>query len=140
MRRRQPACFQVGNQTAPQQHPNSTIHHNPLISSLNFWFIMASFWLQLLLLVTIVTLGASMAMVTERGADNADCQQSANHLPLIVVTNGSANEGYWSVFYLLSTGRVRVRSTVRNRKFKHTYYVRRLISYHTSHIVLFHNT
>ena len=83
-----------------------------------------------------------MAMVTEPGecvADNADCQ-SSNHQPLIVVTNGSANEGYWSVFYLLSTGRVRVRSTVRNRKFKHTYYVRRLISYHTSHIVLFHNT
>ena len=85
---------------------------------------MASFWLQLLLLVTILTLSASMTMATEAEcvddatSHKADCQSSdSNHLPLIVVTNGSANEGYWSVFYLLSTGRVRVRSTVRNRKF-----------------------
>lgn len=34
-------------------------------------------------------------------------------LPLIVVTNGTANEGYWSVFQLLATGRFRVRATVR---------------------------
>jgi len=33
--------------------------------------------------------------------------------PTIVVINGSANEGYWSVYYLLKTGRFNVRTTVR---------------------------
>ena len=33
--------------------------------------------------------------------------------PTIVVTNGTANEGYWSVYYLLKTGRFNVRATVR---------------------------
>lgn len=88
---------------------------------------MTTFWLQLRLLATILTLVAFVVAASDSPGecmdssnntipDNAD-YQSSNHLPLIVVTNGSANEGYWSVFYLLSTGRVRVRSTVRNRKF-----------------------
>jgi uncharacterized protein YbjT (DUF2867 family) len=34
--------------------------------------------------------------------------------PTIVVTNGTAGEGYWAVRYLLRTGRFRVRATVRN--------------------------
>lgn len=33
--------------------------------------------------------------------------------PLIVVTNGTAGEGYWAVHYLLAGGRFRVRATVR---------------------------
>ncbi len=33
--------------------------------------------------------------------------------PTIVVTNGTASEGYWSVYYLLKTGRFNVRATVR---------------------------
>jgi len=33
--------------------------------------------------------------------------------PTIVVVNGSADEGYWAVNYLLKTGRFRVRTTVR---------------------------
>ncbi|MCL4720414.1 MAG: NmrA family NAD(P)-binding protein [Gammaproteobacteria bacterium] len=33
--------------------------------------------------------------------------------PLIVVTNGTAGEGYWAVYYLLESGRFRVRATVR---------------------------
>lgn len=33
--------------------------------------------------------------------------------PTIVVVNGSADEGYWAVHYLLKTGRFRVRTTVR---------------------------
>ena len=95
---------------------------------------MASFWLQLRIVVTILTLLASAAAAVAESGSPGECMgnntippkadyKSSNHLPLIVVTNGSANEGYWSVFYLLSTGRVRVRSTVRNRKFKHTYHV-----------------
>lgn len=43
-------------------------------------------------------------------------QGDGSSLPLVVVTNGSAMEGYWSVFYLLKTGRVQVRATVRNLK------------------------
>lgn len=34
--------------------------------------------------------------------------------PTIVVTNGTAGEGYWAVFYLLQTGRFHVRATVRS--------------------------
>lgn len=34
-------------------------------------------------------------------------------LPLIVVTNGTAGEGYWAVHHLLRTGRCRVRATAR---------------------------
>lgn len=34
-------------------------------------------------------------------------------LPLVVVVNGTANEGYWSVHHLLRSGRFRVRATVR---------------------------
>ena len=33
--------------------------------------------------------------------------------PTIVVINGTADEGYWSVYYLLRTGRFHVRATVR---------------------------
>ncbi len=33
--------------------------------------------------------------------------------PLIVVTNGTAGEGYWAVYHLLRGGRFRVRATVR---------------------------
>lgn len=33
--------------------------------------------------------------------------------PTIVVTNGTAGEGYWSVYYLLKTGEFNVRATVR---------------------------
>lgn len=33
--------------------------------------------------------------------------------PLIVVVNGTADEGYWTTHYLLKTGRFRVRATVR---------------------------
>ena len=33
--------------------------------------------------------------------------------PTIVVTNGTANEGYWAVYYLLKSGRFNVRATVR---------------------------
>lgn len=33
--------------------------------------------------------------------------------PTIVVVNGTADEGYWSVYYLLQSGRFRVRATVR---------------------------
>jgi hypothetical protein len=33
--------------------------------------------------------------------------------PTIVVINGTADEGYWSVYYLLRTGRFNVRATVR---------------------------
>jgi len=38
----------------------------------------------------------------------------ASNKPMIVVTNGTATEGYWSVYYLLKTGRFRVRATVRS--------------------------
>ena len=33
--------------------------------------------------------------------------------PIIVVVNGTADEGYWAVHYLLKSGRFRVRTTVR---------------------------
>ena len=38
---------------------------------------------------------------------------SDTNKPTIVVTNGTAGEGYWSVYYLLKTGRFNVRTTVR---------------------------
>ena len=34
--------------------------------------------------------------------------------PTVVVTNGTAGEGYWAVHYLLRTGRFHVRATVRS--------------------------
>lgn len=33
--------------------------------------------------------------------------------PLVVIVNGTANEGYWCVYHLLRSGRFRVRATVR---------------------------
>lgn len=36
-----------------------------------------------------------------------------NAKPIVVVVNGSADEGYWAVYYLLKTGKFTVRTTVR---------------------------